>query len=197
MLMRSLLIAGALAIGGVVVAQPAAAAVCGGNGDINICKSLDGVGPQFTHFSNPFSSDDKGSFLVEEYVLNNSNSAWTDYHITLQSLNPSTGLWEDSDDFDQIDFFGSTLTVAVNGVDQASGWSGQVIVTPIDRLEYLFTGFTVQPGDTLTLSFTVNIYDFATRDWRLAQHATVVPLPGAAVLFASALVGFAALRRRS
>jgi hypothetical protein len=196
MQIKSVALLGVMAFAAFLATQPATASVCGGNGDINVCKTLRGVGPAFTHYTDAFDLDD-GTYTVEEYVTNSSGEAWTDYHIWLESFNATSGLWEASDDFDFIDFSGSVLNVDIDGVNQdPADWTGTVTFSPLDEIDFLFTGFAVQPGQVLSLHYAVS--DFGDREWRLGQYATTtpVPVPGAAVLFGSALAGLAAFRRR-
>lgn len=181
----------------VVSAPDAAPIVVGFSEEIN--NSL-------THTTDQVHSSDRGItagtiFNVDKFIHNISSYSWTDFHVQLQTL--QGGVWANSPDSDGVSYgdiedistFLANATVDVNGVLQTGPWTLTRDETN-DVLDYTFQGFSVNPGDTLSLHFDMsdNLPDNNT--WRLVQTATI-PEPGnyGLMLAGLSVIGLLARRR--
>jgi len=141
-----------------------------------------------------------GDWTVWKYIYNGSPYKWTDYHIKLQTMNAAGG-WVDSPESDGISFGQPTpfdewlknVKVDINGV-YVGGWHVNRTNQPVDKLDFFFDTFVIQPGQTLSLHFDMT--DFGSNTWRLVQVPTI-PEPQTYALLLLGLAGVGLMVRRS
>lgn len=126
---------------------------------------------------------DREYFIVTKRLLNQSSQPLGSLRVDLQSCH--SGCYNDSPEADAIEFWQAltedewqqTVQVLLNGVDQGQAggkWTVDREGIPLDYLTFSFTGFTVAPGDVVSLKF--GIHDSRQNTWRLEQYT--VPEPG-------------------
>lgn len=143
-----------------------------------------------------------GDWTVWKYIYNGTQHMWTDFHVTLQTMNPA-GAWVDSPEGDGISFGQPTpfdewlksVKVDINGV-YVDGWHVNRTNQPFDKLDFFFDTFGIQPGQTLSLHFDMT--DFGSNTWRLVQVPTIPePQTYALLLLGLAGLGLVARHRKS
>ncbi len=164
------------------------------------------------HITDQVHSIDRGIepftiFQVDKFVHNVSTAYWSGYDVQLQVLEGKT--WMNSPDTDGVSFgdieslavWLSNSHVDINGVDQgAAGGSWTVSRnTMLDVLHFDFNGFTIHPGNTLSLHFDMS--DSANNVWRMVQTALPglppepLPEPLTLALFGFGLAALGFMRR--
>ena len=149
---------------------------------------------------------DPSAFRVVENITNNSNTQWIAYDVALQTFNGSS--FVASSALDGISFDSATaeaiwasgVNLLVNNVNQgpAGGTWDVDRLAGSDALSFKFSGFTVNPGDTLSLQFDMR-NTLSTTQWRLGQLAAALPEPGAIAMWtivAASCLGFTVVLRR-
>jgi len=120
-------------------------------------------------------TDSDPILTITKDILNGSSFPWNGYSITL-------------DPFDTDKFV---------GVPSSGGTSGGMTLGFQDDYNLIWTTPNiVQPGETVSFTFQINVPDTGDFNFTLSQSPDVIPEPASITLVGLALVMFAAVRRK-